>query len=182
MRNLWKSLLGLSVIGTGLVINAPAVAQVTTNGNGPYYATPSWDQKITSGRFVVLTNWNNEAVLDRETGLVWEKTPTAPDSQFFIDAHLYCFNLNTGGRKGWRLPSMPELASLVDLTQSSPSLPSGHPFTVQSQSYWTSTNIGAVPDAGSFVNFANGIASISGGAPWHTWCVRGGPGVNTVLP
>src|SRR5258706_16328966 len=43
---------------------------------GPYYATPSWDQTLpASTRFVVLSNFNSEAVLDRETGLVWEKSP-----------------------------------------------------------------------------------------------------------
>ena len=53
---------------------------------GPYYATPSWDQQLpASTRFVVLSNWidaahpsGGAAVLDRETGLVWEQSPTAP--------------------------------------------------------------------------------------------------------
>jgi hypothetical protein len=52
-----------------------------TTAVGPYYATPSWDQTIactipsSCSRFLVLSNFNNEAVLDRETGLVWERTP-----------------------------------------------------------------------------------------------------------
>lgn len=182
MSTPWKSVIGLWVIGMGLVINAPAAAQVTSSANGPYYATPSWDQKIATGRFVVLSNWNGDAVLDRETGLVWEKSPSGPASQFFIDAHLHCFNLNTGGRTGWRLPLLPELMSLVDRSQSSPSLPSGHPFTVELQPYWTATNFYA-GTAGSFVNFADGTASLSpGGGTWHTWCVRGGSGVDTLIP
>jgi hypothetical protein len=105
----------------------PASAQVSTTGTGPYYATPSWDQKITTGRFVVLGNWNNEAVLDRETGLVWEKEAGTGkiDLQF---ASLHCLALTKGGRMGWRLPTVPELTSLVDPSQSNPALPSGHPF------------------------------------------------------
>ncbi len=47
------------------VVSGPTAAQTTANG--PYYATPSWDQKLqcdtpaTCPRFVVLSNWNNEA-------------------------------------------------------------------------------------------------------------------------
>jgi len=50
----------------------PAFAQTTAAG--PYYAVPSWDQTIACTasancpRFVVLSNMNNDAVLDRETG------------------------------------------------------------------------------------------------------------------
>jgi hypothetical protein len=44
--------------------------------NGSYYANPSWDQELPAAqRFIVLSNLNNEAVLDRETGLVWQRTP-----------------------------------------------------------------------------------------------------------
>lgn len=50
---------------------APSVSAV-----GPYYALPSWDQKIAAAtRFVVLTNWSSQAVLDKETGLVWMRSP-----------------------------------------------------------------------------------------------------------
>jgi len=38
-------------------------AGAQTVANGPYYATPSWDQKMDSSvRFIVLANWNSEAV------------------------------------------------------------------------------------------------------------------------
>ena len=35
---------------------APATtfAQLSTTANGPYYATPSWDQKLTTNPFVTL--------------------------------------------------------------------------------------------------------------------------------
>ena len=48
-------------------------ADAQTTAVGPYYATPSWDQKLPCSsasncpRFIVLSNWNSEAVLDRET-------------------------------------------------------------------------------------------------------------------
>jgi hypothetical protein len=138
-------------------------------------------QKITTGRFVVLANWNNEAVLDRETGLVWQKVPSTSQVDLF-NASILCINSNTGGRKGWRVPSITEFMSLVDESQSSPALPSGHPFTIlvsQGFLYWSITNTLSpnVRTAWLFHPF-NGLMTnfpldTSVGRPW---CVRGGSG------
>lgn len=68
---------------------SPAVAQTT--GNGPYYATPSWDQTLPSNtRFIVLSNFGGQAVLDRETGLVWEKSPSAAVGFTWDNAVFHC--------------------------------------------------------------------------------------------
>jgi hypothetical protein len=180
MRNLWKSLLGLSVIGMWIAMSAPVLA--ATNAVGPYYATPSWDQTLpASTRFIVLTNMNNEAVLDRETGLVWQQSPsTAPDTWY--NQSFNCINSNTGGRTGWRLPTIQELLSLVDRSQSNPSLPSGHPFTVQSSFYWSATTLAVSASLAWFVNFNNGVVgdlgNSSDNAQALAWCVRGGSGID----
>ena len=71
-------ILGLVALGllAGAALTAPPVQAV--DAVGPYYALPAWDQKKgAANRFVVLTNWNSAAVLDKETGLVWEKTPSS---------------------------------------------------------------------------------------------------------
>ena len=71
-----KMLIALGLIVLGMVIfNAiPAMAYTSY---GYHYASPSWDQTLSSyWRFVVLTNMNSEAVLDKETGLVWEQSPS----------------------------------------------------------------------------------------------------------
>jgi len=162
-------------------------AKAQTTAAGPYYATPSWDQTLpASTRFIVLTNFNSEAVLDRETGLVWEKTPSAslfvgdnPPDSFGGWAAEYCIGLNVGGRHGWRLPTIQELESLVDDTQM-PALPLGHPFIGISGSYWTSTLVNSGLAAGDhiFFDFATpgGIGAGSPeSAPEKVWCVRGGP-------
>jgi hypothetical protein len=81
-------------------------------------------------------NFVPQAVLDKETGLVWARDANLamtrgddPDGKMpWTTAMTYVFNLNLGGRNGWRLPTPAELASLVDETQSNPPLPSGHPF------------------------------------------------------
>ena len=71
-----RLMLVIPVLAVALSFATSAAAQ-----NGPYYATPSWDQTLpcetTSNcpRFIVLANMNNEAVLDRNTGLVWQQNP-----------------------------------------------------------------------------------------------------------
>src|SRR5262245_35534529 len=108
---------------------ASAMSYAQTTAPGPYYATPSWDQTLpASTRFIVLSNWNNEAVLDRETGLVWQRSPIGEAA--WAQASENCINARTGGRGSWRLPTINELSSLFDPTlTTSPFLPAGHPFT-----------------------------------------------------
>src|SRR5262245_5274667 len=175
-----KAILAIVGLGAAVTLGPSAVtAQVTTSGSGAYYATPSWDQKITSGSFVVLTNWNNEAVLDRETGLVWEKTPDP--STFTLGVAFHCLDKNTGGRTGWRVPGIPELMSLLDRSQPSPMLPAGHPFTVQPSFYWSATLAGE-PGYAWAVSFGSGVVVgfNKNNFDHHVWCVRGGAGVDTL--
>jgi hypothetical protein len=162
-------------------------ATAQTTANGPYYATPSWDQQLpVATRFIVLSNWKDTffpsggaAVLDRETGLVWERAPSTT-AQIWSTARGECANRTTGGRKGWRLPSFAELASLADPSVSNPALPAGHPFqTAQSSIYWSAT-IDADPLAPLtrvwVVFFASGSTFPANPAAIGvlTWCVRGG--------
>src|SRR5687768_11610081 len=88
------------------LVFALSTAGAQTTANGPYYATPSWDQTLpTATRFVVLSNFGGNAVLDRETGLVWEKAPSTTPVDW-ISARFQCSASTVGGRKGWRLPSI----------------------------------------------------------------------------
>jgi len=158
---------------------------------GPYYATPSWDQSLpASTRFVVLTNFNSEAVLDRETGLVWERTPRTgtivagqPPGTFADYAAVDCLTRKIGGRFGWRLPSMQEFYSLVDDTQTPLALPAGHPFVGITggvfNSFWSATTsrLGDGTDI-LVMDFTapNGFELSPPTATERVWCVRGGSG------
>lgn len=180
-----KSLLALGLLTLATCVNGVVNAQ--TSQNGPYYANPSWDQQIPAAqRFIVLSNWNNEAVLDRETGLVWEKAPsggaTAFEWSFSIDQ---CTGAITGGRFGWRLPSVEELASLVDPTQTD-GLPPGNPFQgVSGMSFWTATTSAFRPTNAFFVGFPDLLGFIGPGTTpkttsgIHRWCVRSGSGIQS---
>ena len=154
-----RSVLALAVLGTATLASGPISAQ--TFQNGPYYANPSWDQQIPAAqRFIVLSNWNNAAVLDRETGLVWQRAPSF-GKDFWSDAFSLCIINDIAGRFGWRLPGIQELASLTDLTQTSPALPAGHPFQGigVNDIFWSATTFGSDPTKAWTWGFArNGVA------------------------
>ena len=87
-----------------------------------------------------------------------------------------------GNRKGWRLPTAQELASLLDPgATSGPRLPAGHPFTnVQSDAYWTATHHDQEPGAAWFVNFADSqvFVVVKTYDQLFAWCVRGHGGTD----
>ena len=125
-----------------------------------------------SSRFLCVLS--DAAVLDRETGLVWERVPSVAPQSSWAAARTGCTTASTGNRKGWRLASDEEAASLlgIDIT--------GHPFTLSSTvAYWTATT---APDnslqARIVLSAANGGITNAGAVKTDgtklRWCVRGG--------
>ena len=171
MKKLYSALIAMIAF---IVFAAPALADP---GN-------TWDQIVTRNRFRVLSGFNDEAVLDKETGRVWEQSPSA-DSFNWFQALARCYQLEVGGRKGWRLPTIEELASLVDRSQPAPTLPTGHPFdNVQSFTYWSTTTLADSAGKAWVVSFADGGVGngVNGKADddFFVWCVRGGQGIDGV--
>jgi hypothetical protein len=172
-------------------------AAAQTTSSGPYYATPSWDQKVqcdtaaTCPRFVVLSNWGSAAVLDRETGLVWARSPLSGTASWQSALHG-CFRVQVAsgietsslilatGRAGWRLPSVQEFLTLLEGNSVS-GLPAGHPFTDVSDgnTFWTSTRVIDDSTRAYTVTVSAGLINVSSDpttAMFRLWCVRGGPG------
>lgn len=165
-------LMGLSLFVAAAIGSGPAQA---ATGNGPYYAEPAWAQKLpVATRFIELTDWSSAAVLDRETGLVWEKAPQVTAETWF-SARGTCANKTIGNRKGWRLPSVHELASVIDPSQSNPALPLGHPFiNVLSTGYWSATSNAETPTFAWNVGVGNGnVGTFFKTSFYQVWCVRG---------
>lgn len=129
----------------------------------------------------------SDAVFDKETGLVWERSP-ATDRKALSSAIVYSSTRVVANRKGWRLPAIEELLSLVDPTASNPTLPSNHPFTnVQlDYFYWSLTRGLPLPTDQNLVwgyNFGNADTGsiVVAAATCYTWLVRGGYGHNYIL-
>ena len=136
----------------------------------------------TAQRFVILPAFANNAVLDKRTGLVWEKSPQTTSARWSL-ARRTCAEKSVGGQKDWRLPSLEELASLVDYSVAPPSLalPSGHPFlSIQSSVYWSSTRPGDDPKGSWGVHFGLGGGStfINWAHSVLAWCVHDGMNMN----
>jgi len=153
---------------------------------------PTWSQVLpAAARFQVITAMNSNAVLDKETGLVWARSPSG-FSINYIGAFNNC--LSEGGTKvrgGWRLPTTAELTSLWDSSASAaPFLPNGHPFmNVQAGSvYWTANTIFDPANPGKLartLSFDGQFFPTPGSADKLTgslmfWCVRG-PGGGSVI-
>ena len=137
---------------------------------------PAWSQMIpASERFEVVLN--GKAVLDKETGLVWEKSPSKNKVDWYA-ALGHCAQLNIL-RMGWRLPAVEELASLIDGAQLG--LPSGHPFdNVDSTNYyWSSSTLQGDGNSAWHVMFSGASVAFYGKSNSNSdyaWCVRGGYG------
>ncbi|HSN77061.1 MAG TPA: DUF1566 domain-containing protein [Anaerolineae bacterium] len=151
----------------------PAVAAIF----GTAYNTPAW----TGVRF---TDNGDGTVTDNLTALIWLKNANCFGARNWANALSDANALASGScglsdgsiAGGWRLPNANELHSLIDLAQSDPALPAGHPFTgVQLNLYWTSTTVDYQPAGVVVVAMSNGapIGAVKGGF-LYVWPVRGG--------
>ena len=167
-------------VALALVCGTASLAEAQ---NGPYYAAPSWNQTLacptenSCPRFIVVMS--GEAVLDRETGLVWERSPSIQALLPWQAAQATCNRRLVGNRKGWRLPTIQDLASLIDPSVAfpGPMLAAGHPFIgVHSASYWSATSVSGSATAWR-ADFGSGAITTTAIAnPEFFWCVRGGHG------
>jgi hypothetical protein len=137
----------------------------------------NWQNAHPAGeRFRILPAFNNAAVLDKETGLVWELSPQAA-TVTWNEARITCVGRVTGGQKGWRLPAPSEMRSLVGpaVDAPGPNLPPGHPFlNVQPTSYWTVVPEANQPSYARYVDaFLGNVLSFIKIYTFPVWCVQG---------
>ncbi len=176
--------LGFGVFSFNLAVQAgelePPASAFDENGNPKGtmktldQIQPTWSQLLPAAeRFVLVMG--DAAVLDKETGLVWERDP-GTIRRNWNSAISYCARLEVGGRKGWSLPLREQLASLVDTSNSRPTLPTNHPFlNIQLDLYWSASTDANGPDLAWGVNFISGdVFSTGKGFETNVWCVRGG--------
>ena len=140
---------------------------------------PTWSQILpASERFELVMG--GAAVLDKETGLVWEQSPDTT-TRNWTAALTHCYNREVADRMGWRLSTVEELASLVDPSQQGLALPIGYDSyfsNVLGEWYWSSTPSDTVSGHAWRVNMHDGTVSRTGGKlhTYFVWPVRGRAG------
>ena len=131
-----------------------------------------------------LANPTGEAVLDRETSLVWQRVPPS-GLEDWLTAVQDCMNNQLGGRFGWRMPRIEELRSLLDTTGD---LPIGNPFSnistfsagLPHTGYWSAMTAPDQSTSAYVAGFPLGFAVWAKSFQAHVWCVRGGAGLGGV--
>jgi len=116
----------------------------------------------------------NDEVYDAASGLTWQaRDDAAPKSQ--AAAAAACAALDTPGAPAgtWRLPSLPELATLVSYGRALPAIDPAFPDT-QSAPYWTSTPVANANTLHWTVRFSAGeVMPMLSTAGVLARCVRG---------
>jgi len=108
---------------------------------------------------------------DPRTGLTWQSRVDATHRSF-DEARAYCAALAVAGR-GWRVPDMKELQTLIDESRADPALdPTLFPDAA-SEGFWTATPLAGTPGSAWFVDFFSGVAyNAVVDHPYRVRCVR----------
>ncbi len=80
-----------------------------------------------------------DVVRDNSTGLTWQDNEEAKiNKKSWSAAKSYCQHLTLDGKNNWRLPTIKELQSIVDIGKENPSIKNGY-SSVASYAYWSSS-------------------------------------------
>jgi len=113
------------------------------------------------------------SVVDSTQQLVWQDSHDVEKKAFlYEEAKEYCNALILDKQDTWRLPTVYELQSIVDLTQYDPALQRGFHFGL-SKNYWSSTLYADDKTRAWFVNFKSGSMEHSRHSyDFYVRCVR----------
>jgi len=116
---------------------------------------------------------DDEVVVDRLTGLEWTRRADLADGLTTCDeAYRAVEAVHIAGRR-WRLPTLNELESLVDVSACDPALPRDRPFTDVRDAYWSSTSSAYEPDWSMVLYLASGAVGVGQkkGRSFSVWAV-----------
>ena len=114
-----------------------------------------------------------DVVHDSERKLMWQDNGAVESKEvLYGEAKTYCKKLSLAEHDDWRLPTVHELQSIVDLTRYEPAIQRGFHF-VASESYWSSTLYADDKDRAWNVDFKSGSTQNSRHSyDFYVRCVR----------
>ena len=136
---------------------------------------------------------NGDGVItDSRTGLIWQKGTAAEQGSPLLmtweEALGYCENLNLGERQSWRLPTIKELDSIVDLSVCVSAINASFTDT-QNAKYWSSTSADDSRSSAWVIDFSSGddgvlskayssayVRAVSGGITVFSYVCKAGCG------
>jgi Protein of unknown function (DUF1566) len=146
-------------------------ANLSWNGKSAQYTAKCVRGPTLSGTFTTSTS--GLVVNDSRTNLTWQRTVNG-STYAWLDALSYCNGLALDSLTGWRLPTVKELQTLINVGAglNPPGIPSAFP-SGNAVEMWTSSPTPANPSSSYTVNMMNG----AGGAqptstPLQVRCVR----------
>jgi Protein of unknown function (DUF1566) len=114
-----------------------------------------------------------DEVVDRNTGLVWQRQAST-EGLSFATANLLCNESKLNGKMNWRLPSTKELQTIVEERFAKPMIdPAVFPNTPNGR-YWTSSAAGGAGSTnGVYLEMGDGTTEhAASGEPFFVRCVR----------
>jgi hypothetical protein len=142
-----KCWIGLCCVALIIGASASAHAQLIDNGDG--------------------------TVLDTGTGLMWQAA--APEPYTWAKALSYCENLSLGEQSDWRMPTIKELDSIVDLSRSNPTINTDFFPDAVGSVYWSSTTWNLAADTAWCMDLYNGSDFLTSKIDsYYVRAVRGG--------
>jgi Protein of unknown function (DUF1566) len=106
----------------------------------------------------------------------WIRTPASVRADW-RGARSSCLNKAIGGQRGWGLPSIVELISLLDpsIQDADFMLPVGHPFLNNPSGFYWSASADGESSKAWHLHLSNGhVHMTSKASAFKAWCVRGG--------
>jgi hypothetical protein len=113
----------------------------------------SADANAPAGRYTTSSG----TVYDTKTKLTWQQA-VAPGTYAWAGAKAYCAGLNLGGT-GWRLPTIKELQTIVDDSQTNPSIDTTAFPSTPADWFWSSSPLAGSSSVAWGVSFNDGVTA-----------------------
>jgi len=105
-----------------------------------------------------ITKHRENTWTDPKTNLMWQLDHN-PDQMDWDESIEYCSNLNYAGFSDWKLPSIPDLFTIIDFSKGNPAC---YIKDTKSSSYWSSTTYAGNTSDAWRVYFGNGDVGDAG--------------------